>query len=337
MKAGIPTPHRPSGHALKRFIALPENRCALRAIRRLIRFENLPHPRRVHLPLLMLHGSPGTGKSHLVRGLMQRIICRHPDCTARLIAARDLARLLSENAADGEFQDCDLLIIEDIQHLPPTGSFGLSQLLDQRHAFRRLSVVTGSCGPAGLTQLSPRLTSRLAAGLVIGLESLTPASRRQLAKALCEQRGLHVADEVFDWLARSPSGGARPVIGDIIRLQRLSEIHAPPLDLNTVRSELPDENRAPVLESLAQRVADHHGLTCKQLKGRDRRRCLLWPRQLAMYLARKGTTFSLAQIGAFFGGYEHTTVLHACRKVERRLSADMSLPRELAELSARCC
>ena len=61
-----------------------------------------------------------------------------------------------------------------------------------------------------------RLTSRLAAGLVVGLDSLSPSSRRQLAKAFCEQRSFHVTDEVLDWLARSPTGGARPILGDII-------------------------------------------------------------------------------------------------------------------------
>jgi chromosomal replication initiator protein len=341
MKVSNATRRTPSCQALKRFVALPENRSALRAIRRFARFEGLPHPRRVSLPSLYLHGSPGTGKSHLVRALLQRIIRRNPDRMARVISARDLARLLTELPSAGpapacEFRDCDLLVVEDVQHLPVSGGNALSRLLDERTALRRASVITGVCGPAGLTNLSLRLTSRLAAGLVIGLDSLSPSSRRRLASAFCDRRGLYVTGEVLDWLARSPTGGARPILGDIIRLQRLSRIHAPPLDLATVTAELSDDPGSPLIECLAQQVADHYGLTRKQLRGRDRRRCLLWPRQVAMYLARKLTTLSLAQIGACFGGYDHSTVLHACRKVKDRLRVDVGLPNELAELAARC-
>jgi chromosomal replication initiator protein len=330
----------PSCQSLRRFVALPENRSALKAVQRLAHFESKPHPRSRSLPLLFLHGSPGTGKSHLVRGLLQRIIRRQPDRTGRIISARDLARLLTDQPRTGaalglEFRECDLLVVEDIQHLPASGTDALTALLDQRRARRRSSVVTGACGPAGLAHSSRRLTSRLAAGLVIGLESLSPSSRRELAHVLCERRRLYVDDGVLDWLARTPGGGARPIIGDMIRLQRLSRVHAPPLSLAIVTAELQDEQDSPIIERLADQVACRFGLTRNQLKGRNRRRGLLWPRQVAMYLARKLTKLSLARIGVCFGGYDHSTVLHACRKVEDRLKTDMSLPNELSELAAR--
>ncbi len=329
----------PSCRSLKRFVALPENRSALKAVQRLAHFESKPHPRSGNLPLLYLHGSPGTGKSHLVQGLLQRIIRRQPDRTGRIISARDLAQLVTELPKTGpapglEFRECDLLVVEDIQHLPVTAADALSALLDQRRARRCSTVITGAGGPAALTH-SRRLTSRLAAGLVIGLESLSPSSRRELARVLCERRRLYVADDVLDWLARTPGGGARPIIGDLIRLQRLSRVHAPPLALATVMAELPDDQDSPVIERLADQIASRFGVTCKQLKGRNRRRSLLWPRQVAMYLARKLTKLSLARIGVCFGGYDHSTVLHACRKVEDRLKTDMGLPNELSELAAR--
>jgi chromosomal replication initiator protein len=290
-------------------------------------------------PVLFLHGPPGAGKSHLVGRLLRRITARKPDLTARCIPARDLARLLGAPPQAGpepgrEFRDCDLLIVEDIQHLPLFGSDALASLIDQRQARRGPLVVTASVGPAMLTCLPRRLTSRLSAGLVAGLDPLSPDSRRELARVLCERRRLHVAPEVLDWLARSPSGGARPILGGIHQLERLSRHHPPPLELATVSAELPAAADAPAIERLAEQVAAHFGLTGKQLRGRDRRRCLLWPRQVGMYLARRFTRCSLLQIGASLGGYDHSTVLHSCRRVEERLREDVGLAKTLAELAA---
>jgi len=334
---------RPLSYAqgVDRFVVLPENRLAYQAIRCLAASESEGLNRRKPFPFLYLHGAPGTGKSHLVHRLVERVIGRSPDRSARCIPARDLGRLLSERTAGGgnatpEFRSCDLLVIEDVQHLPNHSAEALASLIDYRRNRHSSLVVTGGAGPALLTQLPVRLTSRLTSGLVAGLEQLSRPSRLKLARVLVEQGGLYVTDEVIDWLARRPTGGARPILGEVARLQQLSLQLPPPLDMKAVKAEIPanQEELSSPIDRVAQRVAEHFGFRLNQLKGRKRHRHLLWPRHVGMYLARQLTDSSLARIGDYFGGYDHSTVLHACRRVEQSLRDDERWASELKSLRA---
>jgi chromosomal replication initiator protein len=341
MKAQTIKRQMPSPQGLDRFVVLPENRFAQRAIRRLAASEIEGKARRKPFPLLYLHGAPGTGKSHLVQGFLERVIGESSDRSGRCIPARDLARLLCGTLAEGidampEFRSCDLLVIEDIQHLPASAAESLASLIDHRRNRHGSVVVTSAGAPALLTQLPMRLTSRLISGLVVGLAPLSRSSRLKLARALIEQSGLHVTEQVVEWLARQPTGGARPILGDLARLEQLSRLMPPPLDLAMVKAKLPvqPEEACLPLERVARCVAGHFGLKLNQLKGRERQRHLLWPRHVGMYFARQLTDSSLVQIGAYFGGYDHATVLHACRRVEKSMAQDERLTAELKLLQA---
>jgi chromosomal replication initiator protein len=327
---------------LGRFVTLPENRFARRAIAQLAAREVDQRSRRKPFPILYLHGPPGTGKSHLVQALLERVISRSPGHTVRSVPARDLGRVLCEPVVSPEdpahaYRECDVLIVEDIHHLPMHASDTMANLIDHRLGRKGSFVVTSASGPATLGNLSKRLTSRLSAGLVVGLEPLAFGSRRQLAQALVEKSGLRVTDEVIDWLSRQPTGGARPILGDIARLEQLSRRFPPPLELTQIIAELSEspEQAAPTMTRLAEVVAVHFGIKLNQLKGRNRQRQLLWPRHVGMFLARQMTLDSLARIGAFFGGYDHSTVLYACRQVEHKLKDDLQMANEIRLLRTK--
>src|SRR5262245_22276284 len=145
------------------FVPLPENRSALLAVRRMARRL----PRCVFTPLV-LHGPPGTGKTHLANALHEYAAERTEVCR---VSAADW------NPEDSELRRCNLLILEDLQHLPARMIDSLVGTLDARQARRQPILVTANRGPAELPEIPARLVSRLAAGLVIGLEPLARDSR----------------------------------------------------------------------------------------------------------------------------------------------------------------
>jgi chromosomal replication initiator protein len=314
---------------LARFVPLPENRSALRAVERLATAG-------AEFPLLFLHGPPGSGKSHLAAGLIERVTRSEPAKTAQTAAAAELGRSLLQMPQDRrpvsrEAAACDLLVVEDVQHLPPAAGDELAYILDRRQARRKPTVVTAVRGPADLNAPA-RLNGRFVGGLVVGIPPLGEPSRRKLAARLCEERGLKVADDVLGWLARDP-GGARPILGAITRLEALAKRH-PVLTLPVVTAELPDvEGDESPLERLAARVAARFRVAEKALRGPSRVRNVVWPRQVAMYVARQAG-FSLPAIGAYFGGRDHTTVMHSCEQVARKAADDVRLAQELRDLRA---
>lgn len=319
-----------------RFVALPENRSACEAVDRLA--AAVAHG--ADVPLLFIHGPPGSGKSHLASELIERVAQGDPPRTAQTAAAAELGRDLLQPPVERrlvtrEVVGCDLLVLEDVQHLPPAAADELAAILDRRQARRRPTLVTAVRGPAELN-LPARLTSRLGGGLVVGIQPLGELSRRQLAAALCQDQQLKVTDDVIGWLARDP-GGARPILGEIARLAVLATRHPPPLTLTVVTAELPVTPVAgeSPLERIAARVAEHYRVPVKALRGPSRVRNVARARQVAMSVAR-AAGFSFPQIGGYFGR-DHTTVMHSCARVAELATEDVALARELRELGAICC
>jgi chromosomal replication initiator protein len=183
-----------------------------------------------------------------------------------------------------------------------------------------------------LKHLSRRLISRLGAGLVVRVEPLRERGRRRFARELCKENGVAASPALIAWLARPASASPRRMFSDLRHALRWSR------DGKTLDAEafaaLSDADDAPIerLDRLLARVARHYGVTVPRMKKRDRRRSLLWPRQVGMYLVRQASGWSLPRVGAYFGGFDHTTVGHACRQVEARIAATVGLARELDEL-----
>lgn len=328
---------------LEPFVPLPENRAALHAVHYTVAGLARPEPRSPFAPLF-LHGPTGTGKSLLVQLLVQELLYQVPDRTVQVLTGYDLALRLRprlENPEDevAELEaarDCDLLVLEDLQHLPARSAETIVQLLDHRRSRRRATVVTAHVGPGQLDNLPTRLTSRLAAGLVVAVEAPSVASRLTLLQQKAQRRQLAVPAAVLAWVAEHLPGGGRALDGAVLRLETLARQQSRPLDVETVAGQLHDLTEAgrPSLDRIAQRVGRHYQATPRDLQSRRRNQQVLLPRQVAMYLARQLTTLSLQQIGAWFGGRDHTTVLHACQKVEQALGHDAVLSGVVKQLHA---
>ena len=328
-------------------VCLPENRSALVAARRVLRQLTDPGKARAGGAPVLFHGPAGTGKTLLV-GAMLRAVAEHPSgLTARTIAARELPRRRPDDpggeAATGfaELLALDFLAVDDVQHLPARGVSSLIELLDHRAARRRVTVLTANAGPAHLDKFPRRLTSRLAAGLVVQMEPLGRVARGELLRWKAGELGLALAaDGVEAVLDLTAGAGVRPMLGALATLTTLTATAKRPadaLDAETVKLWLQNgqlEVAVSPMTRLVQRVAAVYAIPVKDLLGPSRRQNVLVPRQVAMYLARETTTLSLPKIGAALGGRDHTTVLHAWRKVAALATTDDRLARTLRELTA---
>ena len=322
----------PNRSPLRRLLALPENRSALRALRDVV-LQATDATSRHGRNLVFLHGPAGSGKTFLVTALASEIAST--GLRIQQLAARDLP---SEEPAT--VRDVDLLIVEDVQHLPLRHTESFAALLDERQRRAAPTIVTALTGPGRLehrgTPFSARLTNRLGAGLVVALSPLQAPSRRRVLQALADDARLTVAPEILDWLAQQLTGGGRQLHGAIRQLKALAKLQGRPLRLAEAQAHFRDQLAAqtPTIERIADRVGAYFQVTPKRLQSARRSRDVLLPRQVSMYLARQLTGLSLVKIGKYFGGRDHKTVQHACDKVAAELKTDAVLSGVVTQMRA---
>jgi len=313
------------------FVLTTENRFAARAVGDVVRGVALG--RRARIVPLVLHGAPGTGKTQLVTAALKVLAAESRTATGRTVTARELARPDEAGGfADHDLATCDLLVVEDLQHLPRTSADALGRLIDDRAARQLALIVTAGAGPARLVHLPRRLTSRLAAGLVVQLEPPGRTSRRAIIEASALR--VRLAPDALDWLA-TQGGGLRTALGMVQALAQAGGRRSGPLDRKAAQEILASGGLLPPrgdeLPEIVKRVCSAFGVTRKELFGPSRLRRVLVPRQVAMALAREVGGQSLPRIATAFDR-DHSTVLHACRRVEEMVEGDAELAATVRQL-----
>lgn len=323
----------PKRSVTERLVVVAENRAAILAIQNVL--VGVAAPQDASLPNpLFLQGSTGVGKTCLIDALIAEL--DELDLDIRRLGAHEFAD-------DGKLEDAVLVVVEDLQHLPTRLAHDLVRLMDARLACDRPMIFTANVGPGRLkyrgTAFPRRLTSRLAGGLVVEMLPMQPASRRKLLKVLAEDASVSVASDVLDWLAENLTGGGRQIDGAIRQVRALQRLQPRPLTLDQVRSHFRTQVEAtrPTMQRIAEHVSSYYHVKPTHVLSARRSRDVLLPRQVSMYLARTLTDLSFEKIGQYFGGRDHNTVHHACKKVAIEMKRDATLSGAVRQMRAELC
>lgn len=284
---------------------------------------------------LFVHGGVGLGKTHLLQAICASILESNPNQSILYVSCESFTNQFIECVQSGnmsafrhKYRDVDMLVIDDIHFL---GHRERSQeeffhTFNELYQSNRQIVLSSDAAPSEIPDLEDRLVSRFQWGLVAQVSKPSYETRLAILHAKNRLRGVGAPDEVIEYIARKVDSNARELEGAITTLQGHAKLMNRPLDLTLAREALgepaPPKTNQVTLQHIIDAVTTYYNLKLSDLQSRRRHKSVTEPRQLCMWLARKRTRFSLEEIGGYFGGRDHTTVMHSIKTVDQRRETD---------------
>jgi chromosomal replication initiator protein len=321
-----------------RFIAGPENALLVAAVSDLFEAAS-----RTYNPLI-LHGPTGVGKSHLAHGLRERFSELHPDAVVIYETGCDFARTYAEAvearsvpAWREERRTAALYVLDDLDELADRSAAQIEFLhtIDALLQAESRLIVTARQLPGRIPHVFPGLVSRLSAGLSVALPQPGPEARAIALSLMASERGVALDNDALGTLAAGLEGTMPELAGALVKLSADVGQNAR-IDRATVQSFLGKRTPAKqaTLREIATRTARHYALQLGDLRGPSRRQNVALARSVAMFIARQMTDSTLGAVGEYFGGRDHTTVMHGCRKMEELIARDADVRQTIHELQS---
>lgn len=294
---------------------------------------------------LFVYGTTGLGKTHLVQAIGNQLLEHNPRAKIRYIHAEqfvtDVVRAYQHKAFDSfkrSYHTLDLLLIDDIQFFG-----GKSRTQEEFfYAFNALIengkqvVITSDRFPKEISGIEDRLISRFGWGLTVSVEPPELEMRVAILLKKAESENIALSEEVAFFIAKHIRSNVRELEGGLKRVLAYSKFNNLPVTVAAAKEALKDLlavlNRQISIENIQKTVADYYKIKLSEMYSKKRVRSLARPRQIAMALTKELTPMSLPEIGEAFGGRDHTTVLHACRKVVELIESDQMIARDHALL-----
>ena len=313
-----------------RFVTDASNRVAFNAARA------LAEPGAPRFSPLYLHSGTGQGKTHLMHAIGHAFLAGSPDATALYMPAErfmfefvQALRARDTHAFKARLRGVDLLMIDDLQFIAGKDSTQeeFFHTVNEFMGGTKRLVIAADRGPGALEAVEPRLVSRLAAGLVADIKSPEVELRRAiLARKLADMPDARVPAEVMEMLANRIGGSVRELEGALNRLVAYAQLNDEAVTMDfalvTLGELLRGAQRKVTIDEIQKLVSAHFDLKPVDLLSARRAVAVARPRQIAMYLAKRLTTRSLPEIGRKFGGRDHSTVIHAVRRIEELRGTD---------------
>ena len=330
-------------YSFEQFVIGPSNRLAHAAALAVAEM-----PSQAYNPLF-IYGPPGLGKTHLLHSVGNYVAAFGGGLSVRYATAEEftnsfLNALVTRNLDDfkARFRGVDLLLIDDVQFLERKARTE-EELF---HTFNALYdagsqlVITCDRLPGDLGDLEDRLRERFAAGLVTDIERPDPATRLAILRKRAAHDNVEVTDEALELLAERVTSNVRALEGALIRLVAYGSLtgrvldHALAADVLARLGVALSTTRAVSIADVQDATCAHFGLSRNELLSRSRAERCVWPRQAAMYLCKELTAHSLPTIARAFDGRDHTTVLHACKRVAVHIATSPPAYSDIEALTA---
>ena len=295
---------------------------------------------------LFIYGGVGLGKTHLMQAAGNMIIERDPEAKVVYVHSerfvQDMVKALQHNAISEfkkHYRSLDALLIDDIQFF--AGKKGSQE--EFFHTFnalldgQRQVVITSDRFPREISGVQERLISRFGSGLTVSIDPPELETRVAILRNKARALAVDLPDEVAFFVADQVHSNVRELEGALHRIIASSRFTGRSLDTQLVRDALKDlivyREKQITLENIQKIVAEYYSIRVADLHSKRRNRQITRPRQLAMMLAKELTSKSLPDIGDAFGGRDHTTVLHACRKVKELIEEDAKIKEDYTNLT----
>ena len=295
---------------------------------------------------LFIYGPSGVGKSHLVNALGIRLKERYPNLRVLFVSANIFRTQYTDSIINNTFNDfihfyqtIDVLIIDDFQEITTARTqMAFFYIFNHLHANNRKIIITCDRPPSLFEGIEERLLSRLKWGAVTEMERPDLKLRLDILHAMMKRHGIELSNDVVKFIADNVSDNVRELEGTINSLMAFSLNDNCDIDLELARrvvARLVGQSRKELtLESIMTAVCEKYHTKARDIIGKSRKRELVGVRQLIMFLAHKYTNLSVSQIGRDIGGRDHSTVLHACDVIDRRLMSDKAYRLEIEKFEA---
>ena len=299
---------------------------------------------------LFLHGGVGLGKTHLMHAIAWEIKKRDPNAKVLYLSAEQFMyrfvqalRFKDTISFKEMFRSVDVLMVDDVQFIAGKSStqeeffHTFNALIDQN----KQVIISGDRAPVDMEQLEDRIKSRLQWGLVVDVHPTDYELRLGILQSKQETQSrynstVEVSPGVLEFMAQRISSNVRVLEGALTRLYAFGSLVGRPVTLEMAQESLSDilraSDRKVTIDEIIRKVTDHYGVNLTDMLSARRTRSIARPRQVAMYLSKKLTSKSLPEIGRRFGKRDHTTVIHAVKKIEELQSVDNQIAKDIEVL-----
>lgn len=306
--------------------------------------QNLGH---LYNPLF-IYGGVGLGKTHLLQALGNEIMSKHPEKRVKYITSErftsELVESIKNQTVDqfkAAYEHIDLLIIDDVQFLSGREKTQneFFHIFNALYQLNKQIVISSDRTPKAIPTLEERLRSRFEGGMIADISRPSLETRVAILETKAQEKGMPIDPASIHFIAEHVKDNVRELEGALARVFAYSEFQKVPITLPLVQKALSDmlvqTKKSVKLDDIVKTVSDFYGIPVEEMVKKGRKKEIAHPRQVAMYLLRTELDTPFSTIGDFFGGRDHTTVLHAVEKVTKNRESTLRIREEIASIKEK--